>query len=240
MIVKMGARSPGLATGKEYEVSRVDERSVWLATPRGEHKLPLRGTSFDVLRTKTQEICKGERLLVLSNDRRQGLTNGELINVQEINKGVITTTDGKTIDTRAYSTLSYGYAVTSHKSQSKTVEHVVVAAERLDAKSAYVACSRGRESCTVHTPDRQHLLSQLPDGNRTAALEALGASKDATIHHERPDAPVSQSRGRTAERWRMADWLKDMTQGLRELCQRLIPGHSVDASSQGRTSRDRT
>lgn len=240
MVVKIGSRTPGFETGKEYEVARVDSHNVWLATPRGEQKLPMKMASFDVLRTSTQEICKGERLLVLSNDRHQGLTNGELINVREINLGVITTTEGKTIDTRRFSTLGYGYAVTSHKAQSKTVEHVVVAAERLDAKSAYVACSRGRESCSVHTPDRLHLLSHLPDGNRTAALEALGVSKQAPVRHERPEEPPAPAKSRTAERWMMADWLKDMTQGLRELCQRLIPGRSVDGASRGRSPLDRT
>lgn len=240
MVVKIGSRTDGLKTGKEYEVARVDDRNVWLATPGGEQKLPLRKGSFDVLRIKAQEICEGERLLVLSNDRHQGLTNGELINVRKISSGIITTTDGREIDTQTFSTLCYGYAVTSHKSQSKTVEHVVVAAERLDAKSAYVACSRGRASCSVHTPDRLHLLSHLPDGNRTAALEALGASKQPPSRNERPDAPPSKSNHRTTERWIMADWLKDMTQGLRELCQRLIPGHSVDVSAQGRGARERT
>jgi len=65
--------------------------------------------------------------------------------------------------------------VTSHASQSKTVEHVVVVAERLNAKAAYVACSRGRVSCVVHTPDKAALLDWLPNGNREAALDFLGA-----------------------------------------------------------------
>ena len=63
--------------------------------------------------------------------------------------------------------------MTSHASQSKTVEHVVVAAERLTAKAAYVACSRGQVSCVVHTPDKAALLDRLPDGNREAALDRL-------------------------------------------------------------------
>jgi hypothetical protein len=45
----------------------------------------------------------------------------------------------------------------------------------LTAKAAYVACSRGRVSCAVHTPDKAALLDRLPDGNREAALDLLGA-----------------------------------------------------------------
>ena len=40
------------------------------------------------------------------------------------------------------------FPVTSHKAQGWTADHVVVAVERLTAKGAYMACSRGRQSCT--------------------------------------------------------------------------------------------
>ncbi len=68
---------------------------------------------------------------------------------------------------------AHGYVVTSHKAQGRTCERVVVAAARLDAKSSYVACSRGREFCSVHTPDKAALMSHLPEGNRKAALDVL-------------------------------------------------------------------
>ena len=67
----------------------------------------------------------------------------------------------------------HGYVVTSHKAQGWTADHVVVAAERLTAKGAYVACSRGRKSCIIHTPDKERLVERLPEGNRCAALDVL-------------------------------------------------------------------
>jgi len=67
----------------------------------------------------------------------------------------------------------HGYVVTTHKAQGWTADHVVVAAERLTFKGAYVACSRGRRSCIVHTPDKARLMERLPEGNRRAALDAL-------------------------------------------------------------------
>ena len=36
-----------------------------------------------------------------------------------------------------------------------------------------MACSRGRKSCMVHTPDKARLIERLPEGNRRAALDAL-------------------------------------------------------------------
>ena len=36
-----------------------------------------------------------------------------------------------------------------------------------------MACSRGRRSFVVHTPDKARLIERLPEGNRRAALDAL-------------------------------------------------------------------
>ena len=77
----------------------------------------------------------------------------------------------------------HGYVVTSHKAQGWTADHVVIAAESFTSKGAYVACSRGRKSCVVHTPDKAHLIERLPEGNRRAALDALSEirPKNASI-----------------------------------------------------------
>ena len=58
---------------------------------------------------------------------------------------------------------------------------MIVAAERLDGKAAYVGCSRGRESCDVYTVDKERLFAGLPfDGNRRAALDVLKEQRRAT------------------------------------------------------------
>ena len=71
------------------------------------------------------------------------------------------------------------YVVTSHKSQGRTADHVVVAAARLDSKAAYVACSRGRQSRTVFTPEKENLFTGLPrSADRQAALDVLHERED--------------------------------------------------------------
>jgi hypothetical protein len=149
------------------------------------------------------------------------------VTVGAIQDGVITATDGRVIDTARVRYLSHGYAVTSHKSQSKTVDHVIVAAERLNQKSAYVACSRGRLSCSVHVPDKTNLLAWLSDGERPAAIEVMRKNTRGDAVHPRDKAWAALNRTRAPARTPLQramsfEWWRET---LRGWCH-LIPGPS--------------
>jgi conjugative relaxase-like TrwC/TraI family protein len=175
MIVTFNQAVTGFKAGESSEVARIADGDVFVRVANGERRLPLRSGAFSVARARQLEVAAGDRLLIRANDRASGVLNGEVVTVAGIRAGMIETADGRRIDSRRFGEFAYGFAVTSHASQSKTVEHVVVVAERLTAKAAYVACSRGRESCVVHTPDKAALLDRLPNGNREAALDFLGS-----------------------------------------------------------------
>ncbi len=127
--------------------------------------------SFNVARSRQLEIASGDKLLIRANDKKLGLVNGQVLTVDEISpNGSIKCREGVCIPAE-FRQWCHGYVVTSHKAQGRTAAHVVVAAENLTAKGTYVACSRGRQSCTVHTPDKIRLMERLPEGNRQAALD---------------------------------------------------------------------
>jgi conjugative relaxase-like TrwC/TraI family protein len=162
--------------GDSIEVCRVERNAIYgIAPDRGEVRLPLGcAESFDVAVAKSLELGAGDRILIRANDKKNGLINGQVLTVARIDSDQsILTRDGVRIPP-SFKRLCHGYAITSYKAQGRTSEHVVVAAESLSAKSAYVACSRGKVSCTLHTPDKQRLLDRLPEGNRRAALDAIG------------------------------------------------------------------
>lgn len=173
MVAAFSRSAGGFRAGEFAPVTREARGRVFVQTPAGERPLPLRSGSFNVCRPRPLEVAAGDRLLVRANDRKTRLMNGEIVHVIGMESGVLQLADGRAIDTARFRDFTHGYAVTSHASQSKTVDHVIIAAERLDAKSAYVACSRGRHTCTVHTPDKAALLDRLPSGNREAALDML-------------------------------------------------------------------
>src|ERR1019366_9019100 len=119
------------------------------------------------------DVCPGDKILIRANARPLGLINGQVLTVEKIEPDdALHTREGVTVPP-TFRQWTHGYVVTSHKAQGRTCERVVVAAARLDAKSSYVACSRGRELCSVHTPDKAALMAHLPEGNRKAALVVM-------------------------------------------------------------------
>lgn len=166
-------------------------------------RLPLsKASAFDVGAVRTIEVAPGDRLLIRSNASKLGVVNGDLLNVRAVHEdGRIETVEGQTLpaDFREF---AHGFVVTSHKSQGQTFDHVVAAAERFDAKAAYVAISRGKFSASVHTPDKEKLLQRdrklsqrrLPSGDRAAVGDVLAgveiSKADGIIARMRQAAPL--------------------------------------------------
>jgi conjugative relaxase-like TrwC/TraI family protein len=176
----------GWAAGEFAEVKQVEQGKIMLATGEMERALPLKSAGlFDVGMPRSVNICSGDKILILANQRSLGLINGQVLTVAKIEPdGSLSTQEGITVPPN-FKQWTHGYVVTSHKAQGRTCEKVVVAAARLDAKSAYVACSRGRELCSVHAPDKAELMAHLPEGNRPAALDLLAANPQADLSIER-------------------------------------------------------
>jgi conjugative relaxase-like TrwC/TraI family protein len=167
----------GWKAGESTKIARVESGKVVVVSGDQERTLPLKSAgSFDVAITRPLGLCPGDKILIRANARPLGLINGQVLTVGKIEPdGSLHMREGISVPA-TFKQWIHGYVVTSHKAQGRTCERVVVAAARLDAKSSYVACSRGRESCSVHTPDKAALMSHLPEGNRKAALDVLATN----------------------------------------------------------------
>jgi conjugative relaxase-like TrwC/TraI family protein len=140
----------------------------------GGYELPLKmAISFDVGLKRQIEVSPGDKILLQANDRKNGLINGKVVTVESVQAdGALVMSDGLVVPS-TYRQFTHGYVVTSHKSQGKTADHVVVAATKLDEKAAYVATSRGRMSCCIHTPDKNHLIAAAKHSSlRVGVLDA--------------------------------------------------------------------
>ena len=127
LVVTFNRSSGAFRQGYFAQVTRSEGGMIFVHTPAGEQPLPLKSGSFSVARPRSIEIAAGDRILIRANDRNARLLNGEILSIQRIEGSHLHLADGRRIDTAKFREFTHGYAVTSHASQSKTVDHVIVA-----------------------------------------------------------------------------------------------------------------
>ena len=168
--------------GKAGEVTRieaVDGKQLVLANGK---RIFAKGASdfIDVGEMRKIELCEGDLIQFRVNLKANKIYNGTLARVSaDPGKVEILYSDGRPrelIDMpENYAAFDYGWVTTSHKSQGRTAENVVVAAESLDRKAFYVALSRGRNEMSLHCPDKGHLRRSLAKrtGERTSIHDLI-------------------------------------------------------------------
>lgn len=112
------------------------------------------------------ELCTGDLIQFNVNMRDKKIYNGNIARItDDPHKVMLLYPDGKPRQLielpEEYATYKYGWVTTSHKSQGRTSETVVVAAQALDRKAFYVALSRGRKHMALHCPEKEFLKQQL-------------------------------------------------------------------------------
>jgi UvrD-like helicase C-terminal domain len=140
--------------------------------------------AFSVHEKKEIQIAAGDKLLLQANRRETGFrsTNGELVTVARVEQGRIELEDGRRLPGN-YRAFDHGYVVTAHRSQGKTVDAVIVAGDRMSKELFYVAATRGRESLTVITSDKEQLRETIGiSGERLSATELVHKANEQNAH----------------------------------------------------------
>lgn len=129
---------------------------------------------FQVYRPRALAVAVGDRLRVTANGRTKDgkyrLNNGAFVTVRGFTpEGDVVIDHGRVIG-REFGHLAHGYVVTSHASQGRTVDRVLVAqsGESFPASSReqfYVSASRAREGVAVYTDDKQALRGAIGRGD---------------------------------------------------------------------------
>jgi conjugative relaxase-like TrwC/TraI family protein len=165
----------GVKRNEALEVVSADKEGITTRNTAGrELRLtPRQSKAFGVFAEREFEVAAGDRLLLQANRHEKGFraTNGELVTVAAVEAGRVHLADGRTVPSN-YKQLTYGYAVTTHRGQGKTVDSVIISADRMDQDLFYVAATRGRESLTVITSDKEALRDSIGiSGERESASE---------------------------------------------------------------------
>ncbi len=150
-----------MLAGKRADVADLNNRAREML--KKAHRL----TNETEVSTKAGKIklAEGDRLLFAKNNRQLDVKNGQLGTIQKITIGkdqdrefLVLLDGGETrkfsVDGESgYTDIAHGYAVTVHKSQGVTVDHIFgLASSMNDREFSYVQFSRHRKSAHMYLP----------------------------------------------------------------------------------------
>jgi conjugative relaxase-like TrwC/TraI family protein len=170
--------------GETVEVAAVVENGLRVRRPDGtevDFILTSAASTFDVGEARELKVAAGDWLLLQANHGREFI-NGERVQVRAIQNGHIALADGRQLPA-GFNTFTHGYAVTSHSSQGKTVDEVLLVASSksfaaINREQFYVSISRGRERVHVFTDDAELLARRVTDSHERKAAVELQALRD--------------------------------------------------------------
>lgn len=141
---------------------------------------------FNVFTPRKIEVAQGDKIRITGNGKtleNTHLFNGGLYAVKGFDKsGNIKLSNGTTLS-KEFGSFSHGYVMTSHASQGKTVDKVIIAQSSASFKASsseqfYVSVSRGRQTVSIYTDDKTELMKAVAkSGERTSAVELIEKAK---------------------------------------------------------------
>ena len=190
-VVQFHQNVKGIKRGSKLNVSAVGEDSVTVTGEDGlTHALPLdKAGNFQLYNTQEKAFTKGDKIRVTQGSYfhdgkgRHRLNNGSIHDIAGIRKnGEIELANGWTLP-KNFGHMTHGYVTTSHASQGKTVDNVLVSQSSQSFMASYmeqfyVSVSRGKKSVKIFTDDKEELLKAVSrSGERETALERTERSK---------------------------------------------------------------
>ena len=129
------------------------------------------------------EVSVGDQIRVTAGFRegKDGLKNNDIAQVREVTDTELVLRDGRRVR-RDGAGVDQGICITSHASQCRTVDHVVMLPDGADAKAWYVSLSRAREAMHVYTRDKAELRqSVMQTGERKSVWEFIQTLRKSTL-----------------------------------------------------------
>jgi conjugative relaxase-like TrwC/TraI family protein len=180
IIYTRGSKENGIAAKDRARVIGTDREqnllTVEIKTGDGVQEVtynPKRLRGVSVWTEEKIKVSEGDRLQFRApfETKSASVANGTMSAVEKLDGSTMTlaTGQGKPVkfDLSEAHALDYGYAVTSHSSQGKTIDRVLIHAETTESKMllnermAYVAVSRARNEMQIFTDDAAQLSGKM-------------------------------------------------------------------------------
>lgn len=186
--VQFHQNAKGFTRGSIFDVVGKDEKgNVQIRNGKGEVSvLPLaERKKFSVFEKGEINLSKGDRIRITQNgfsENKKRMNNGNILTVSGFDSSgnIIARPDqSKTavVIGKDFRNFTYGYATTSHSSQGKTVDKVLIAQSSFSARAGskeqfYVSVSRGKNDVSIYTDNKQELKEVVGKSSaRTTATE---------------------------------------------------------------------
>jgi ATP-dependent exoDNAse (exonuclease V) alpha subunit len=168
--------------------------------------LPLdQASRFQAFRSRSLTLAAGDLLRITHNgftaDGKHKLNNGSLYRISRFdNRGNIVLDNGWKVS-KDFGHLAYGYVVTSHASQGKSVQDVFLGQSSLSFPASsreqwYVSVSRGKERLVVYTDDKKALREAVAQSDeRLSATEFVnGKARRLAVELQRRESDSKPKR----------------------------------------------
>jgi conjugative relaxase-like TrwC/TraI family protein len=189
--VRKGAKEKRFKSGEQWEVLRREGGAVIVKKGGVEKELPLdQARKFSVYKSEKITLSIGDRIRFTKNfkQRGQSFLNNELRTVTGIDESKIIFDKGEIVRNGAALHIDQGIAVTSHASQAKTVDQVIVsvpvrAFSQANEAQFYVSMSRARWAMHIFTDSKVALREAVTrPSKRLSSWELLGGDgKDRAL-----------------------------------------------------------
>jgi conjugative relaxase-like TrwC/TraI family protein len=188
MVIQFHQNAPGFRRGQKVMVASREQNRLTVQRADGTKaylKLGQDGcchaSAFNVCSADVLPVAPGEWIRITQNGySRDGhrLNNGELRRVKGFDKVGDVVLDNGWVVSKDYGNLAHGYCVTSHGSQGKSVQRLLVAEseESLPAASReqfYVSASRGVEDIRIYTDDKNALVAAVSQSHQRPSATDL-------------------------------------------------------------------
>ena len=214
----------GVKEGSRLEVMGHEGNNLLARDNKGlPYDIPVdQAHKFSVYEVKNLEVTKGDKIRITSNGKSNDgkhLFNGTTYNIHGFDKeGNIKLSNGSTIS-KDYGHFNLGYVSTSHSSQGKTADKVIISQSSATFRASsmeqfYVSVSRGKQSVSIYTDDKENLKQAVSHSvQRTSATELVSKSQQLTntMMENNRLTLFKKIRERTVETY---DKLKTRTNGL--------------------------
>jgi ATP-dependent exoDNAse (exonuclease V) alpha subunit len=178
----------GFKTGSRYEITGTEKNNVLVKDNTGKARAisTANAPRYNVFEPKQTGLAKGDKIRITGNGHAldgKSLFNGTMYNIAGFDKqGNIKLSNGSAIS-KDYGQFALGYVMTSHASQGKTVDKVIISQSSMSFRASskeqfYVSVSRGRQAVSIYTDGKADLLQAVKQsGQRLSARELTKKEK---------------------------------------------------------------